>query len=75
MKAVVRTEYGSPDVIRVIDAPIPDPGPREVRVRVEAAVTLPAQPQMSSRGPRPLARRIRSRSALRRMKPSASAWL
>ena len=37
MKAVVRTEYGSPDVIRVIDAPLPDPGPREVRVRVEAA--------------------------------------
>lgn len=37
MKAVVRTEYGSPDVIRVIDAPVPDPGPSEVRVRVEAA--------------------------------------
>lgn len=37
MRAVVRTEYGSPDVMRVIDRPLPEPGPRQVRVRVEGA--------------------------------------
>jgi NADPH:quinone reductase-like Zn-dependent oxidoreductase len=37
MKAVIRTEYGSPDVIEVVERDIPEPGPREVRVRVEAA--------------------------------------
>jgi NADPH:quinone reductase-like Zn-dependent oxidoreductase len=37
MKAVVRTEYGSPDAMRVIDRDRPEPGPKQVRVRVEAA--------------------------------------
>jgi NADPH:quinone reductase-like Zn-dependent oxidoreductase len=37
MKAVIRTEYGSPDVIRLVQRELPEPGPREVRVRVEAA--------------------------------------
>ena len=37
MRAVVRTEYGSPDVVHVIDRARPEPGPDEVRVRVEAA--------------------------------------
>jgi len=37
MKAVIRTEYGSPDVMRVIDRALPEPGPKQVRVRVEAA--------------------------------------
>jgi NADPH:quinone reductase-like Zn-dependent oxidoreductase len=37
MKAAIRTEYGSPGVIRIVDREVPVPGPREVRVRVEAA--------------------------------------
>jgi NADPH:quinone reductase-like Zn-dependent oxidoreductase len=37
MRAIVRTEYGSPDVMRLIDRELPEPGPRQVRVRVGAA--------------------------------------
>ena len=37
MKAIIRTEYGSADVLRLEDVPLPEPGPRQVRVRVEAA--------------------------------------
>ena len=37
MKAVVRTEYGSPDVVRIEDVPKPAPSDGEVLVRVVAA--------------------------------------
>lgn len=37
MKAVVRTEYGSPDVVRIEEVPQPSPGDGEVLVRVIAA--------------------------------------
>jgi NADPH:quinone reductase-like Zn-dependent oxidoreductase len=37
MKAAIRTEYGSPDVIRIADIPVPEPKPDQVLVRVEAA--------------------------------------
>lgn len=37
MKAAVRTEYGSPDVIQIVERELPELKPREVRVRVEAA--------------------------------------
>ncbi|MEZ5190486.1 MAG: NAD(P)-dependent alcohol dehydrogenase [Schumannella sp.] len=37
MRAAGRTEYGSADVIRIVDVPLPEPGPHQVRVRVEAA--------------------------------------
>ena len=37
MRAVVVSEVGGPDVLRVEDVPAPEPGPGEVRVRVHAA--------------------------------------
>ncbi len=37
MRAVVITESGAPDVLRLQEVPDPDPGEGEVRVRVEAA--------------------------------------
>ena len=37
MKAIAFTEFGGPDVLRVIDLPTPEPGPGQVRVRVRAA--------------------------------------
>lgn len=36
MRAVVLTEYGGPDVLRIGEAPDPEPGPEDVLVRVEA---------------------------------------
>jgi NADPH:quinone reductase-like Zn-dependent oxidoreductase len=37
MRAVVRYEYGSPDVVEVIDTEVPVPGDDEILVRVEAS--------------------------------------
>ncbi|MGA2190488.1 MAG: alcohol dehydrogenase catalytic domain-containing protein, partial [Steroidobacteraceae bacterium] len=37
MKAAVITRYGSPDVVRVLDAPKPSPAANEVLIRVHAA--------------------------------------
>lgn len=37
MKALVHDEYGGPEVLRVDELPIPQPGPDEVLVRVRAA--------------------------------------
>jgi len=37
MKAIVQYRYGSPDVLSLEDVPRPDPGEREVLVRVRAA--------------------------------------
>src|SRR5438270_4676063 len=36
MKAAVITRYGSPDVIKILDAPKPEPGAGEVLIRVHA---------------------------------------
>ena len=36
MKAVRQHAFGGPEVMRYEDAPIPDPGPGEIRVRVHA---------------------------------------
>lgn len=41
MKATVIDEYGSNDVVRVVDVPRPEPGAGEVRVRVVAAGVNP----------------------------------
>ena len=37
MKALVITEHGPPDVLRVEERPDPEPGPGQVRIRVRAA--------------------------------------
>jgi NADPH2:quinone reductase len=41
LKAVVAREQGGPDVLAVVDVPLPEPGRREVRIRVHAAGTNP----------------------------------
>jgi NADPH:quinone reductase-like Zn-dependent oxidoreductase len=37
MKAAVFSDFGGPEVVRVEDLPIPDPGPGEVRIEVKAS--------------------------------------
>ena len=37
MKRVVIDHFGGPEVLKVVEDDIPQPGPREVRVRVLAA--------------------------------------
>ena len=37
MRAVGFTEFGGPEVLRIISRPVPSPGPGQVRVRVAAA--------------------------------------
>jgi NADPH:quinone reductase-like Zn-dependent oxidoreductase len=37
MKAAVNTRYGSPDVVRIVDAPKPTPAANELLIRVHAA--------------------------------------
>jgi NADPH:quinone reductase len=48
MKAVLVTEFGGPDVLRVADVPDPKPGPTEVLVRIRAAGVNPVDAYMRS---------------------------
>ena len=41
MKAVVVRRFGGPDVLELADVPMPDPGPLQVRVAVQAAAVNP----------------------------------
>jgi len=41
MKAILHTEYGGPDVLRLGDLPTPTPKPNEILVRVRAAALNP----------------------------------
>ena len=41
MKAVVHTETGGPEVLRVVERPVPEPGPGEVRVTVAVSGVNP----------------------------------
>ena len=41
MKAVVYSETGGPEVLRLVERPIPEPGPGEVRVRVAVSGVNP----------------------------------
>jgi len=41
MHAVLARRLGDPDVLEVVDLPVPDPGPGQVRVRVVAATVNP----------------------------------
>lgn len=49
MKAVRIHDYGPPGVLCHEDAPTPEPGPREVLVRVHAAGMNPADRQIRAR--------------------------
>jgi NADPH:quinone reductase-like Zn-dependent oxidoreductase len=41
MRAVGFTEFGGPEVLRIVSLPVPSPGPGQVRVRVVAAAVNP----------------------------------
>jgi NADPH:quinone reductase len=41
MKAIGLSEFGGPEVLRVVDLPCPEPGPGEVRIRVHAVAVNP----------------------------------
>ncbi len=41
MKAIGLTEFGGPEVLKVIDLPEPEPGPGEVRIRIHAVAVNP----------------------------------
>ena len=41
MKAIGLTEFGGPEVLKVVDLPEPQPAPGEVRIRVHAAAVNP----------------------------------
>jgi NADPH:quinone reductase len=41
IRAVGFTEFGDPEVLRIISRPVPEPGPGQVRVRVAAAAVNP----------------------------------
>jgi enoyl reductase len=47
-KAVVFESYGGPEVLRVVDQPVPRPGPGQVRVAVRAAGVQPADALLRS---------------------------
>jgi len=41
VKAIGLTEFGGPDVLHIVDLPVPEPGPGEVRIRVHAVAVNP----------------------------------
>jgi NADPH:quinone reductase-like Zn-dependent oxidoreductase len=50
MKAVGFTEFGGPEVLQILELPVPDTGPGEVRIRVSAA-TVNAVDALQRSGP------------------------
>lgn len=36
MRAIGLTEFGGPEVLKVVELPEPEPGPGEIRIRVHA---------------------------------------
>ena len=48
MRAIGLTEFGGPEVLRVMDLPDPVPGPGEVRIRVYAASVNPTDTMLRS---------------------------
>jgi NADPH2:quinone reductase len=43
MRAISVASFGGPDVLQLVDLPLPDPGPDQVRVRVHAAGVNPVE--------------------------------
>ena len=48
MKAVVFDTFGDPGVLRLADVPLPDPGPEQVRIRVQASGVNPVDSAIRS---------------------------
>ncbi|MFF4992989.1 NADPH:quinone reductase [Streptosporangium saharense] len=42
MRAIIYTETGGPEVLRLVERPVPEPGPGEVRVRVVLSAVNPS---------------------------------
>jgi len=53
VRAIVYSEGGGPDVLRLVERPEPTPGPGEVRVGVHVSGVNPTDWKARSRGPRP----------------------
>lgn len=64
---VVATAFGGPEVLSLVDRPVPEPGPGEVRVAVRAAAVNPIDYKLYSgawgRDPRVLPRRLGAEAA------------
>lgn len=55
MRAVSYAQFGGPEVLQVVDLPVPQPGPGQVRVRVAASVVHPVDLMVrAGRFPAPL---------------------
>jgi NADPH:quinone reductase-like Zn-dependent oxidoreductase len=50
MRAVGVTEFGPPEVLRLVELPDPEPGPGEVRIRVHAVAVNPTDTVLRSGG-------------------------
>ncbi|HEU5111301.1 MAG TPA: alcohol dehydrogenase catalytic domain-containing protein, partial [Micromonosporaceae bacterium] len=50
MKAIVYREAGGPDVLGLVERPIPEPGPGEVRVRVHVSGVNPTDWKVRAAG-------------------------
>ncbi|WP_238005398.1 NADP-dependent oxidoreductase [Dactylosporangium sp. AC04546] len=48
MKAMMYDTFGGPEVLHVADVPVPDPGPRQVRIRVHASGVNPVDSTIRS---------------------------
>jgi NADPH2:quinone reductase len=53
VRAVVYAEPGGPEVLRLVERPVPEPGPGEVRVRIAVSGVNPTDWKARSRGPLP----------------------
>ena len=51
MRAIVYSEGGGPEVLRLVDRPAPSPGPDELRVRMHVSGVNPTDWKARSRGP------------------------
>lgn len=51
MRAIQFTEFGGPEVLRLVELPDPEPGPGEIRVRVRAAGVNPIDYKARRGGP------------------------
>src|SRR5713101_770082 len=50
MKAIGLTEFGGPEVLTIVELPVPEPGPSQVRIRVHAAGVNPTDITFRSGG-------------------------
>src|SRR5215472_11900955 len=48
MRAVGITRFGGPDVLKIVERPVPEPGDGEVRIRVAAATVNPTDTALRS---------------------------